>query len=314
MIKFNCSKCSKKLNAPAEYAGHNIKCPACATVLVVPQPDTGDMPAEPTGDLHNLVSGLESGEAVEQEQPVIKVVKPESEDMSPTPKTPSAIAGATAAASKFVRSVVLSIIFAAAGALVWALISKSSGYEIGWIAWGIGLAAGMGALIGGAQPSVKLGVTAAVIAVCAIMSGKLLALNWIYDEYNNGSYYANMTDAEISELLQDPEEYNGVVKVWHMIDSGLLDKLDAGEIDETEMESEIAKIVEDKAQEVSSWTQAQKISAARTVYSGITFEPEPGEKIAALKEGFIQSFGGADLIFIVLAVVTAFKTSIGMRR
>lgn len=61
---------------------------------------------------------------------------------------------------------------AAVGAVAWALIAVVTGYEIGWVAWGVGvLAGGGGAYFGGRGP--VGGVTCASLALAAIFAGKM---------------------------------------------------------------------------------------------------------------------------------------------
>lgn len=59
------------------------------------------------------------------------------------------------------------------GAIGWALLLKQAGYEIGWIAWGIGALVGWIAVKAGGQGR-TLAVGAAVLTVFSIFAGKLL--------------------------------------------------------------------------------------------------------------------------------------------
>ena len=66
------------------------------------------------------------------------------------------------------------------GALVWALIARLSGYEIGFIAWGVGIAVGMGSIMFGGRGDAN-GVLCALVTVAAIFAGKVLAIHWSLD-------------------------------------------------------------------------------------------------------------------------------------
>jgi len=58
MIKFRCQYCDKKIGVPDEYAGKRVKCPRCASAIVVPElepdpevevatePSAGDNPVD----------------------------------------------------------------------------------------------------------------------------------------------------------------------------------------------------------------------------------------------------------------------------
>ena len=66
----------------------------------------------------------------------------------------------------------------AIGAAIWAAIAAFTGYEIGWIAWGVGFLVGLGVRICspesyGAAP----GGTAAVISLLALAAGKMISLS-----------------------------------------------------------------------------------------------------------------------------------------
>jgi hypothetical protein len=55
------------------------------------------------------------------------------------------------------------------GMMIWFLLIKWTHYEIGWIAWGVGLLTGVGARVAGSRPSAALGVFTATCACVAII-------------------------------------------------------------------------------------------------------------------------------------------------
>lgn len=70
LFKFRCVQCQKLLGAPASKAGATVKCPRCATELIVPEPDLSpeveeDGPAIP--DLSSI--GLSSIEPLARLRP-----------------------------------------------------------------------------------------------------------------------------------------------------------------------------------------------------------------------------------------------------
>lgn len=91
------------------------------------------------------------------------------------------------------------------GAAIWAAVSHFSGYEIAWIAWGIGGLVGLGVLLGTRGEGGKVhGATAAVIAVAAVVGGKWasvrLDLNeFIRDDQSAVSVIADIVVAEREE-------------------------------------------------------------------------------------------------------------------
>ena len=78
--------------------------------------------------------------------------------------------------SAFLIGVGLSGAGAMLGALVWALIAIFTGYEIGWIAWGVGFCAGFGMAIAhnlsDAIDDFLGGVIASTMAILGVLAGK----------------------------------------------------------------------------------------------------------------------------------------------
>ncbi|MCA9294068.1 MAG: hypothetical protein KDA20_09670 [Phycisphaerales bacterium] len=72
--------------------------------------------------------------------------------------------------------VIGSVVAGVIGAVVWAAIAYFTGFQIGWVAWGIGGLVGAGCLIGlhlsGGQPSEQTAILAGVVALLSILLGK----------------------------------------------------------------------------------------------------------------------------------------------
>jgi len=63
------------------------------------------------------------------------------------------------------------------GAAIWAIVTFYSGWEIGWIAWGIGGLVGVGVRLGtSGSGGINHGGTAAIIALVAVLGGKWAAV------------------------------------------------------------------------------------------------------------------------------------------
>lgn len=78
------------------------------------------------------------------------------------------------------------LIGGAVGAAIWAVVGFYTGAEIGWIAWGVGVLAGAGAMVGanlvGGGASTGSGIVAAVVAIAAVAAGKLAVIELIYQD------------------------------------------------------------------------------------------------------------------------------------
>ncbi|MGV6815197.1 MAG: hypothetical protein ACWA5W_09355 [Phycisphaerales bacterium] len=76
------------------------------------------------------------------------------------------------------------------GAAIWAAISYFTGYEIGWIAWGIGALVGMGASISPLESGgggAVTGAMAAIVAMASITGGKYAASHFAVQQAFGGT-------------------------------------------------------------------------------------------------------------------------------
>lgn len=101
------------------------------------------------------------------------------------------------------------------GAAIWGGIAAATGYEIGYVAWGVGLLCGGGAMWLGGSGSM-MGVACALIALVSIFSGKMLAVQMsapgeirklIEAEYTREMYQEYMDDAEALASLEPDADY-----------------------------------------------------------------------------------------------------------
>ncbi len=75
-------------------------------------------------------------------------------------------------------SLIGAIVGGAIGAVAWGLITKYTNYEVGFVAWGIGLLVGFGALLLGGGGKAN-GIACAIIAAVAIFAGKMLSVTFV---------------------------------------------------------------------------------------------------------------------------------------
>ncbi len=80
-----------------------------------------------------------------------------------------------------IGGVIGALIGGAIGAAVWALLAWKLHIEIGYIAWGVGLAVGfLSAMLGGR--GIPNGVLCAIVALLAIFAGKMAAVKLVLPE------------------------------------------------------------------------------------------------------------------------------------
>jgi hypothetical protein len=78
--------------------------------------------------------------------------------------------------SRTKSAVIAGLIAAVAGGFLWAVIVVFTGYEVGWVAWGVGGLVGLTMLKVAGIPSRGLGARAAVLAAVGLLVGKWLII------------------------------------------------------------------------------------------------------------------------------------------
>ena len=209
------------------------------------------------------------------------------------------------------------VIGGAIGAAIWAGITVGTGYEIGWIAWGVGILVGIGALLGSKrQGSPALGGIAVLIAIAALLGGKYLTVELVIEnELGDGQ---KLIDEEIARL--DDQE----ALLSYVADEIVEERVDAGEAVDwpAGVDPGEAYAAEDYPRDV--WALAESrwsaMSAEEQAQYRADLELYIRDNITAglsqfrgevAKEGFFQSFSPIDGIFFLLAIVTAFKIGSG---
>ncbi len=193
------------------------------------------------------------------------------------------------------------------GASIWAAITYFSGYEIGWIAWGVGFVVGLAVRVAaGNESGVGPGAVAAVGAVAALLAGKYAAIHFLVEkelaEMPTMSMSAEDMMVSIADEVVEEMETAGKTLNWP-----------AGQTVET------AEQADQYPAEV--WTEAttrwaaipaeeqQKQIAERTALMQQLAGAFQG---MATNEGFKASFSPIDFLFFGLAIFTAFKLGSGV--
>jgi len=92
------------------------------------------------------------------------------------------------------------------GAVAWAAIVHTTNYEIGYVAWGIGLLVGGAAVkLGGSGTT--MGVTAAALTVLSILGGKLGGTYFAREKVIDEIRATEFTQAQFEELLVDARDF-----------------------------------------------------------------------------------------------------------
>jgi hypothetical protein len=181
---------------------------------------------------------------------------------------------------------------AVVGGAVWALIVVLTGYEVGWVAWGVG------ALVGGAMAwatplrSRALGVRAGVLAAAGLIIGK-----WLIVEIGAPSQLQ-------AEIMADSTLLAQAVFIDMIANEELPSEVLAGfeEVGEDEMlpDSLIIRIHEAVAQRSAAMSFQEKDSLA-ALYAHVAIAD------LGFVDRILATMTGWDLLWFFLAVGTAWK-------
>ena len=188
------------------------------------------------------------------------------------------------------------------GAAIWAAIGHFTGYEVGWIAWLVGVLVGLGTAVLGKEGGMLPGIIAAIVAILAVGIGKFAVVNLAVD----GAFAqidTSATDQDAISLLADDivekREAAGQTIDWPDTDS------------EAISDSYPADIWQEA---LASWNRMppadQQAWIDHAQYQYRTNLQAYTEDVKA--EVFSESFTPFDLLWLLLAVASAFKLGSGM--
>lgn len=178
------------------------------------------------------------------------------------------------------------------GAAIWAIISKATGYEIGWIAWGVGGLVGIGVAVGaGDRTSEGKGIAAAVIALLAVLGGKYASYQWQMDEMASSSEVAI---TYVADSIADDYERSGKRLSWPN---------DLPREQRMTSEDYPDRIWAEAIAEYNQMTDEEKDGLQQHVQANVTYEG-----------GFFGTFGVLDLLWFFLALGTAYSLGAGKSR
>ncbi len=202
-------------------------------------------------------------------------------------------------------AVIGGIVAGSVGAGIWAIVAYFTGFEIGWLAWGIGLLVGIGVTIGNkGEGSVSAGVLAAALAVLAVVGGKYTMVRMVMPNESElvTSSLAALEDDEIvvsylADAIVEEYEVSGKAVQWP----------EGSQPFQGTVEQDYpADIWAAAATRWEAMSEAEQESFRSELSSNIEASAAAFQDMIA-NAGFLHTFGLMDLIFFTLAVVTAFK-------
>ncbi|HLP85179.1 MAG TPA: hypothetical protein VK157_12595 [Phycisphaerales bacterium] len=207
------------------------------------------------------------------------------------------------------KGVIGAVIGGLIGAAVWAAVTYFTGYELGFVAWIVGGIVGLGmGVLAKDDANTATGVIAALVAVGAVALGKFGAIHFIIEKETAKMLASEgpvtMEDAKIIMADQLVEEYERAGKTLTWAEG--MSMQDATTV--ADYPADLQKDLEVRWAAAPAETQEQYRQ---------TYEHNRTEGIAAFKSeirdsAFKESFGLFDILWLVLAVGTAFKLGAGL--
>lgn len=328
-IKFSCTECAKTLRVPASSGGKRVKCPQCQSIQTVPAakspaptpaageddlfggltvaPPTTTAPQRATRPCPKCRLPVEIGTPVCFSCGAELVAGAGGHSGSGSGKSERASGGPLAAlkgiripGGPLMSGVTAGGIGALLGAAVWFGIAKATGYESGYVAWGLGGLTGLGMYAGtrGSHPG-PAGIISALMALGGIVLAKLGIVLFIF---------LPMVDNGVSAERGSPRE-----ELIKSLTSDYADELAEEQTDTpskkpsksaSDAEFELQQKARKKAQdEVAKLSDAEVKQRVESLHSG-----EGSHRPAMIGILLFASFCSLrNVIFVGLAVATAFR-------
>ncbi len=205
-------------------------------------------------------------------------------------------------------AVVGGLIGGVVGAAVWAGIAYGTGYEVSWIAWGIGGLVGFGCATGGRDRGTASGSIAVVITVLSILAGKYITADLMVRKEIGAAL-------EMLEELEAESQQNDEAMIAHLADEVFAERAEdlpgvASPGDSRDGEVEAPDYPEEVWQEATARWEAMSPDEREDFRASIVTRIRDDLEVARgafTREAFKGSFGLMDLLFFGLAIVTAYR-------
>jgi hypothetical protein len=203
-----------------------------------------------------------------------------------------------------IGGVIGGVIGGAIGAAIWVAVVYFTNYEIGWIAWGVGITTGLGVAAACKDGGMVTGVLAAIIALVALLAGKYIVVQLFVDE--------GFGDVA-SEYAQNITEVNLIAAI---ADDVAIEYEEAGRELEWPPGSSWETAEYERDYPADLWADAKgrweyMLPSEQDEYRTAHIEYVEGNveqfRDTVVKEGFKESFGVLDIVFFGLAIASAFK-------
>lgn len=203
-------------------------------------------------------------------------------------------------------AVVVALLAALAGGLVWAAVAYVTGYEVGYVAWAVGGLVGFATVRAGGRGTALAGIAAA-LTIFGIGVGKLLGTHFVVEQEVARACEEAFSREFFRELRQDAELYfalgespSGEELHRFLFERGYAPSEDPGAVSEEDLEL----------------FESYNVPELRALSAGLSFEEWFAKRSAEARADFAREFSllgsiaeeltPLDLVFALLAVSTAF--------
>ena len=208
----------------------------------------------------------------------------------------------------FMGGIIGGVLAGVIGAVIWAFIAYYANVEIGWIAWIIGGLVGVGVAIGcRGETGTETGALAAIIALVSICGGKFAAIHMDAQAVSTtmaASVRLSDEDAKLYMAGQLVTEYEGAGKTLTWPKDMTADAAETP----ADYPKDLWKDVETRWAAMGGADQASYRARIEARMKADLREMVHGMANADYK----STFGFLDVVFFLLALVTAFKVGGGM--
>lgn len=193
------------------------------------------------------------------------------------------------------------------GAALWTAVAFLFHYEIGWIAWGVGVASGFGAAKLGDRLDWTTGAAAAGIAVLSIALGKFAAVHLTVDD-------------AIAELTSGPDGVTDEFAISYVADDVVAAYHQEGRkvawpggVEPSNPSTQAEYPADVWREATTTWNELEPQERAdfkAELASGLQANAATFRE-GAVQAGFKESFGALDVLFVLLAIGSAYKLGSG---
>jgi len=193
------------------------------------------------------------------------------------------------------------------GIAVWAGVAIATGYEIGWLAWGLGALVGFAIMKGGGF-GLKAGIAAGVLALVAIAGGRAASLYFYQEQALDEIWSSPESQADLASLKAESQDY---LALRNAEDDGVLREFLEQHDYQTmtgSPEWTDEELAEVRAEMVPRWLMMAQ-DGGEVQYQ--KFWRSEVKAQFPLWKIFQMESGIQDILFLLLGVGTAFKLGMG---